>query len=155
MVARPRENPGPTWPPVRDDRHPAPLTVSRNRPLSGARRLLHRLLDAGLGEPPLPGHHLESQAVVVDQQIAVAAARHRGRHDGLHLLGHHADIGGVIVTLVAEAIEADAVVQLADLDDVLLEIDVGVPPAPVATPAPGIALAGQLAAFVACAQQGA
>ena len=45
-------------------------------------------------------------------------------HHGLHLLRHHADIG-LVAAVVAEAIEAEAVVEMAEHDDVVLQPDVG------------------------------
>src|SRR5262245_22369625 len=49
---------------------------------------------------------------------------HRLRHDSLHLLRHHADIGAV-AAVVAEAIVAEPVGQMAEQNDIVLERDVG------------------------------
>src|SRR5580700_4711100 len=75
-----------------------------------------------------------AELVVVHTQIAVAAARGRFRHDLLHLLGHDADIG-LVAAVVAEAIEAEAVVEMAEQRDVVLEPDVGSASATAATTA--------------------
>ena len=60
-----------------------------------------------------------AELVVEDPQIAVSIARNRVRHDGLHLLRDHPDIG-FIAAVVIEAIEADTVVKVAEQDDVML-----------------------------------
>src|SRR5262249_39095634 len=61
----------------------------------------------------------------------IRASRHGLRHDRLHLLRHHADIGFVAAD-IAEAIEAEPVVEPAEQNDVVLERDIG-PPAAATT----------------------
>src|SRR5580658_7646635 len=69
---------------------------------------------------------LERQAkfFVVDPQVAVGAAGDGVGPDCLHVLGHDADVG-LGVAVIDEAIEAEAVVEVAKQDDVVLEADVG------------------------------
>ena len=62
----------------------------------------------------------------LDTQIAVAAAQYRRGHDCLDFLRHHADIG-LVAAVVAEAVEAEAVIEVAEKEDVVLEHDVGSP----------------------------
>src|ERR1700722_4807148 len=85
-------------------------------------------------EPVRIAFERHTELVVVHTQIAVAAARDRFRHDLLHLLGHDADIG-LVAAVVAEAIEAEAVVEVAEQRDVVLEQDVGPASATAATAA--------------------
>src|SRR4029077_1354992 len=49
-------------------------------------------------------------------------------HDRLHFLRHHADIG-LLAPIITEAIEAEAVVELAEERDAVLELDVRAPAA--------------------------
>jgi hypothetical protein len=78
------------------------------------------------------GLEFQTEHFVVHPEGAVPAAADRIRHDDLHLLRHHADIG-LVAAVVAEAIEAKAVVELTEKSDVVLEGDVG--PAATATAA--------------------
>ena len=80
------------------------------------------------------GAEFQAEPVVVDPEIAVAAARHRVRHHRLHLLRHHADIG-LVAAEIAEAVVAEAVVEMAEQDDVVLQRDVGTPATAAATAA--------------------
>src|SRR6266545_1466377 len=70
----------------------------------------------------------------MDPQVAVRAADDRRRHDCLDLLRHHADID-LVAVLVGEAVEAEAVGEMAEQDDVVLERDIGAPAATAATTA--------------------
>src|ERR1700722_16649951 len=74
-------------------------------------------------EPVRIAFERHTELVVVHTQIAVAAARDRFRHDLLHLLGHDADIG-LVAAVVAETIEAEAIVDVAEQSDVVLEPDI-------------------------------
>jgi hypothetical protein len=65
--------------------------------------------------------------------LAVAAARRGVRHDALDLLRHHADIRGMVASLAAEAVDADAVGEASELRDVLPEADASVMMATAAT----------------------
>ena len=69
---------------------------------------------------------LHAKFVIEDPQVAVAAAHDRLRHDRLHFLRHHADIG-LVATAVAEAIKAEAIVELTEQSDVMLERNIGSP----------------------------
>src|SRR5215211_1702381 len=69
---------------------------------------------------------LHPELVVQDAQIAVVAAQYRRGHDCLDLLRHHADIG-LVAAVVAEAVEAEAVVEVAEKRDVMLKHHVGSP----------------------------
>src|SRR5689334_13916499 len=85
------------------------------------------------GEPVDVGLEFHAELVVVNAQIAVAAARDRLWHHGLHLLRHHAD-KGLVAAEIAEAIEAEAVIEMAEQHDVVLQRDVGAPAAATPTP---------------------
>src|SRR6476646_2757013 len=73
--------------------------------------------------PMLVGLEFDAKLLVIDPQVTVLAARNRFRCNGLHFLRHHADIGA-LAAVVAEAIVAEAVVEMAKQDDVVLERDV-------------------------------
>src|SRR3974377_1075951 len=75
-------------------------------------------------QPMIVALKFHAELLVVHQQIAVAAPRHRSRHNPFDLLGHDADIG-LIAAVVAEAIEAKAVVQITEKNDVVLQSDIG------------------------------
>src|SRR2546423_2202855 len=76
--------------------------------------------------PLLVGLELKAELVVEDAQIAVAAAQYRRGHDCLDLLRHHADIR-LVAAVVAEAVEAKAVVEVAEKREVVLKHHVGSP----------------------------
>src|ERR1700730_13283571 len=78
------------------------------------------------GGPLVVGLELQAELVVGDTQIAVAAAQYRRGHDCLDFLRHHADIG-LVAAVVAEAIEAEAVIEVAEKGDVVLKHHVGSP----------------------------
>ena len=93
--------------------------------------------------------------VVVDPQISVAIVRDRIGIDLLHLLRHDTDIERAIAALVAEAIELETVAESHQRNDVLLEADVGAPPAAAATTAAATttsAATGNLAAAATAAK---
>src|SRR5262245_13653155 len=98
-------------------------------------------------QPLLVGLELDAEPVIEDPQVAVAAAHDRFRHDALHLLRHHADIG-LVAAVVAEAIEAEAVVEPAEQRDVVLERNIR-PPSTTATTAPAAATTAEPAATAA------
>src|SRR5262245_37462545 len=75
-------------------------------------------------EPLLVGLERQSELVVEDAQVAVAIADDGVGPDARDLLGHDADIG-FVASLVGEAIEAKAVVEMAEQRDVVLERDIG------------------------------
>jgi hypothetical protein len=70
----------------------------------------------------------QPELTVIHPQIAITAASHRFWCDLGDLLGDHPDIGRV-AAIIAEAIEAKAIVQIADKNDVMLESDVRTPSA--------------------------
>src|SRR5713101_8419177 len=76
--------------------------------------------------PLVVGLELHAELVVEDPQIPVAAAQYRRGHDCLDFLRHHADIG-LVAAVVGEAVEAKAVIEVAEKGDVVLERDVGSP----------------------------
>src|SRR6185436_14835705 len=88
-------------------------------------------LRAGCG-PILVGDELEPEPVVVNPEITIAAARHRARHHRLHLLRHDPDIG-LVAAEIAEAVIAEAVVQMSEQDNVVLQRDIGTPATTAAT----------------------
>ena len=65
------------------------------------------------GKPLVVGLELQPELVVEDAQVAIVTAGHRIRRNDLHFLRHHADIG-FVAAVVAEAIEADAVVEVPE-----------------------------------------
>src|SRR6266699_5300132 len=77
-------------------------------------------------DPLVVGLELQAELVVEDAQIAIAAAHHRRGHDCLNFLRHDADID-LVAVIVAEAVEAEAVVEVAKEGDVVLEHHVGSP----------------------------
>src|SRR5262245_55862803 len=77
------------------------------------------------GQPFFPGHELDADATIVDEQISIAAAPNRVGSNFLHLLCHDPDIGGPIIAPVVEAIKFEAVAEARKGHDVLLETDVG------------------------------
>src|SRR5439155_6449444 len=78
------------------------------------------------GEPLVVALELQSELVIEDLQVAVAAAHDRLRHDRQNFLRHHADVGRV-AAIVVEAIEAENVVEVAKERDVVLEHHIGSP----------------------------
>ena len=56
----------------------------------------------------------------------VAAAQYRRGHDCLDFLRHHADIR-LVAAVVAEAVEVEAVIEVAEKRDVVLTHHVGSP----------------------------
>src|SRR6266702_1294780 len=78
-------------------------------------------------DPLVVGLELQAELVVEDAQIAIAAAHHRRGHDCPDFLRHDADID-LVAVIVAEAVEAEAVVEVAKEGDVVLECHVGSPP---------------------------
>ena len=75
-------------------------------------------------QPLLVGLELQPELVVEHPQIAVWSAHDRLRHDLLHFLGDDADIG-LVAADVAEAIEAKAIVETAEKNDIVFERDIG------------------------------
>jgi hypothetical protein len=82
-------------------------------------------LHAAVYHPFVPGHELKAEHIVVDAQVAVASPQHCVGHNGLHFLRHDADIEGVVVSSIAEAVDTDPIVEAPERHDVFLEPDVG------------------------------
>jgi hypothetical protein len=61
-----------------------------------------------------------AELVIEYPQVAVRAAHDRIRHDRLDFLSDYTDIG-FAAAVIAEAIEAEAVVEAAEKGDVVLE----------------------------------
>src|SRR5216684_947299 len=99
--------------------HPPSVTTDAGRNTRSARN------------PRVVGLEGQSELVVEDSQVAIAAAHDRLRHYAAHLLRDHAHIG-LVAAVVAEAVEAESVVETAEQHDVVLERDVGSPPASAA-----------------------
>src|SRR5690242_19144670 len=74
--------------------------------------------------PMLVGLEPDAEPVVKDAQCTIAITHHRLRHDSLHFLRHHADIG-TVAAVVAEAIIAETIGKMTEQDDIVLERDVG------------------------------
>ena len=73
--------------------------------------------------PFLVGLELEAQALIQNAQRSVTIACDGLRHDRLHFLRHHTDIGA-ITAVVAEAIVAKPVGKMTEQDDVVLKPDI-------------------------------
>ena len=71
---------------------------------------------------------------VVNCQIAVAITRDGRGCDALYVLSDDAHIG-FVAAIVAEAVEAEAVVEIAEKDNVVLQADIGTASAASATTA--------------------
>src|SRR5216683_1720956 len=99
--------------------HPPSVTTDAGRNTRSARN------------PRVVGLEGQSELVVEDSQVAIAAAHDRLRHYAAHLLRDHAHIG-LVAAVVAEAVEAESVVETAEQHDVVLERDIGSPPASAA-----------------------
>src|SRR6185312_11853252 len=84
------------------------------------------------GNPLIVSLELQPELVVEDTQVAIVAPDDRVRRNDLHLLRHHADIG-LVAAVVAETIEAEAIVKMTQQRDVVLERDVGSPATAAAT----------------------
>src|SRR5882762_6080274 len=91
----------------------------------------------------------------MDPQEAVAAAGHGFRHHALDLLRNDTDIG-LVATDVAEAIVAEAVGEMTEQDDIVLQRDVGATAATTAatTTTSSSATATETAAATAAATPG-
>ena len=75
-------------------------------------------------DPLLIGLEPDAKPVIEDAECPVAIVHDRLRHHRLHFLRHHADIGP-ITAVVAEAIVAEAIREMTEQDDIVLERDVG------------------------------
>src|SRR5260370_20002513 len=102
--------------------HPPSVTTDAGRNMRSARN------------PRVVGLEGQSELVVEDSQVAIAAAHDRLRHYAAHLLRDHAHIG-LVAAVVAEPVEAESVVETAEQHDVVLERAVGSPPASAAAAA--------------------
>jgi hypothetical protein len=71
-------------------------------------------------EPRIIGLKFHAELLIVDPQITVAAGKDRLRHHLLRLLRHHADIG-LAAPVIAKAIEAEAVVEMSEQNDIVLQ----------------------------------
>ena len=90
----------------------------------------------------------DADLVVVDAQVTVAVTSYCLRHHLLHLLRYDAHIGA-IAAVVAEAIVAETVGQMAKQDDVVFDRDVGSPSAATSAGATAAATATPEAAATA------
>lgn len=103
---------------------------------------------SALLKPLLEGLEPHAKLVVEDAQGAIAIAHNGFRHDALDLLRHHADIGA-IAAVVAEAIVAEAIGEMAEENNVMLEHDVGSPSSATAAAAAAAEAAATAAAEAA------
>src|SRR5215213_2467631 len=115
-VSSPSRSTEKSWPRCCQNRQPpgrrncAATLLSHRR-----RRRRHsrcRNLLAG-GDPFVPGLHADSETAVIHPHIAIAAAHHGIRHDGFDFLRHHTHIG-LLAAVVAEAVEAETVIEMAE-----------------------------------------
>ena len=70
----------------------------------------------------------------MDSEESIATAGHSRRHHILDLLRYHADIG-LVTTDIAEAVIAEAIVEMAEQDHIVFQGEVRTPPASAATTA--------------------
>src|SRR5689334_11186916 len=99
------------------------LPVSRPAsPLESVRLCVrpNRWKPRAIGNPGLVASHLEPELLVANAQVSVAIMDDRARHDLLDLLSHHTGVDRA-TTVIDEAIEAQAVVEVPEKDDVMLE----------------------------------
>ena len=75
------------------------------------------------GVPLIVTLELQTKLVVVHSQIAVASARHRLWRYLRNLLGNNANIGR-IAAVIAEAVQAEPIVEITDQNDVMLKPDI-------------------------------
>src|ERR1700759_415423 len=99
------------------------------------------------GEPVPVSLERHPDLFVIDAQVAVATSRDCLWSHSLHFLGDDADIG-LVAAEIAEAIEAKAIVEMAEQHDVVLQRDVGAPAA-AATPSATTAAASTAATATA------
>ena len=84
--------------------------------------------------PSVVGLELHADPVVKYPQVTVRPAYDCLRHDSLHFLRNHPDIGRV-AAVVRKAVEADAVFEITEQDNIVLEHNVGSPAAATSTTA--------------------
>src|SRR5579872_2679046 len=104
-------------------------------------------------DPMVVGLEPQAEPVVEDFEIAVPVAGHGLRHHGLNFLRYYADIG-LFTAIIAEAIKADAIVEAAEQDHVVLKPNIGPPSAAAATSATASAAAGAHSAATTAAAAG-
>jgi len=85
-------------------------------------------------EPFFVGLELNSKFVVTDAKHTITIALDRLRHQRLHFLRHHANVGAV-APVVAEPIIAKTVRQISKQSDIVFDADVGSPSATTAAAA--------------------
>ena len=92
--------------------------------------------DPGARGDPLPvGLERQAELVVIHSQVAVSAAHNCFRHDVLNFLRQDTDIR-LVGTIVGKPVEAKAVVETTEKNDIVLERHIGpAPAAPTATSA--------------------
>ena len=67
---------------------------------------------------------LDADPVIPDPEVAIGTAVHSLGPDRLHFLRNHADIDPVTVE-IAEAVEAEAILEVTEKGDIALKSDVG------------------------------
>src|SRR6185369_3867188 len=75
------------------------------------------------GKPVAVAAELQPELLVVDPQVTVAAAGHGFRHHTFHFLRDDADVN-LVAAEIAEAVVAEAIGEVAEQDDVVLQRDV-------------------------------
>ena len=75
-------------------------------------------------KPILVAAEFDAELFVVDPEVPIRAARHCIWHYRLHFLRNHADIG-LFASDVAEAIVAEAVIEMTEQDDIVFQLEVG------------------------------
>jgi hypothetical protein len=98
--------------------------------------------------PFFVGLESDAEPVVKHAQGTIAIAHDRFRHDVLHFLRNHPDIR-TIAAVVAEAVVAEPVRQVAKQNDIVLEHDIGPTASTTTSPAAAAATAAEAAASAA------
>src|SRR6185503_3691890 len=85
--------------------------------------------DVSAGGEPIPvALEFDAELLVIDPEIAIASARDRLGPCRLHFLRDDADIG-LVAAEIAEAVIAEAALEMTEQDDIVLQRDVGTPAA--------------------------
>src|SRR5438552_1146021 len=92
--------------------------VSENAGASLSDRRGSRRKFSACGLPVFVRLHLQPKLFIIDPKEAVGATHDSTGHHGLDFVSHHADIG-FVAAVVAETIEAEAVVEMAEQHDVM------------------------------------
>jgi hypothetical protein len=97
---------------------------------------------------------LDAKLIVEDSQVAIPPARDRFRRNGLHFLCYHTNIGA-LAAVITEAIKAEAVSEMAEQNDIMLDRDIRSPSAAATTAATATTAAAASEAATTAASEAA